>query len=211
VKRLRIEIEATFAGKAFLRPLFYSYPAGLRFELSEGGSALEQFLLALNKASRICTDIFPPEGSVVACLRLRAGNSSFSHRCELHELEKAGIKISHNRSIWLEPVPPEDWFEEAVEEFWLNVAFEISASLLQNLLWCSFSTDFPAIHPRPRCMVYLFNLELGIMVWPYDDRGMDIVGPNHEVLAKLYQKYNQFLLDYDRPIMDKNFKNFELP
>jgi hypothetical protein len=40
--QLQKEIEAIFEGKAFLRPLFYSYPGGLRFELSEGGSAIEE-------------------------------------------------------------------------------------------------------------------------------------------------------------------------
>ena len=45
---LKHEIETIFEGRAFLRPLFYNYPGGLRFELAEGGTAIEQFLLALS-------------------------------------------------------------------------------------------------------------------------------------------------------------------
>jgi len=35
---LELEIESIFEGKAFFRPLFYSYPGGLRFALSETGA-----------------------------------------------------------------------------------------------------------------------------------------------------------------------------
>lgn len=43
------------------------------------------------------------------------------------------------------------------------------------------------------------------MVWPYNDRGMDIVGPNHKLLSYLYGKFNDYLLDHDRDVMDTVF------
>jgi hypothetical protein len=36
----------------------------------------------------------------------------------------------------------------------------------------------------------------------YDDRGMDVVGPDRSRLTELYRRYNDYLLDYDREIMD---------
>lgn len=50
---LQCAIDRIFEGKAFTRPLFYSLPGGLRFSLSETGSSIEQFLLALRKAAAI--------------------------------------------------------------------------------------------------------------------------------------------------------------
>lgn len=54
---LRAEIDNAFGPQAFARPLFYSWPGGLRFELSETGGMIEQFLTAMRKAITICGDI----------------------------------------------------------------------------------------------------------------------------------------------------------
>lgn len=51
---LRASIEDIFQGRAFARPLFNSYPGGLRFELSEGGSNVTIFLGAMRKVRQIC-------------------------------------------------------------------------------------------------------------------------------------------------------------
>jgi hypothetical protein len=204
--RLRVEIERLFGGHAFSRPLFYAYPGGLRFELSEGGTSIDQFLLAIVKAREICDAIFKMEQPYVACLRMRAGASAPSHRDVIRELRSAGVTVSRDRCIWLEPVPLDDRFDEELEEFWVNVAFETSAAALQGLLWCAFASDFKSIRPRPACDIYLFELTKGVMVWPYDDRGMDVVGPNHDFLATLYKRFNHYLLEYDLTSMKDTFE-----
>lgn len=43
------------------------------------------------------------------------------------------------------------------------------------------------------------------MVFPYDDRGMDVVGPNKNLLLQLYRQHHPYLLDYDRDAMDATF------
>ncbi|HET7833270.1 MAG TPA: DUF3885 domain-containing protein [Gallionella sp.] len=207
---LRIEIETVFEDKAFSRPLFYSYPDGLRFELSQSGSAIEMFLQALRKATEICAEIFCREESLVVCLRSRAFISPFELRKSLAQLRAAEITIPASRSLWLDPVAVSDRFDESVPEWHLNIAFRVPTSLLQNLLWCAFTADFPSIRPRPLCDVYLFNLTDGIMVWPYDDRGMDVVGPNHELLSELYLKYHEYLLEYARKEMVASFESSSL-
>jgi hypothetical protein len=205
VVNLQREIDEVFERKAFERPLFYSYPGGLRFSLSEKGTAIEQFLLALQKARCICEDIFSKEGSLVVCLRVRSGANPFAHRPVLAELRAAGIKIPSNHSRWLNPIHPDNWFNEHEEEHWANVAFHAPLSLLQNFLWCALAKDIGDIRPRPFCDIYFFNLNLQVMAFPYDDRGMDVVGPNRTALAQLYQKHQRFLLTHDRPVMDEVF------
>ncbi|WP_347905347.1 DUF3885 domain-containing protein [Pseudomonas purpurea] len=201
----RNQIEEIFQGKAFARPLFYSYPAGLRFELSESGTAIEMFLLALQKARLICDDLFPEEGSLVVCLRGYSDALPSAYRPLYSELKAAGIKIPKDRCYWVEPAPREEWFDENVPQCWSSVAFHAPLSQLQNLLWCAMAHDFGYIQPHLSCAIYLFNLEQQVMALPYDDRGMDVVGPNREVLLGLYQKYPQYLLDHDRPEMDETF------
>jgi hypothetical protein len=43
------------------------------------------------------------------------------------------------------------------------------------------------------------------MVFPYDDRGMDVVGPNRSLLAGLYSKHHRYLLGHDLPAMKATF------
>lgn len=203
--RLRSEIEKVFEGNAFKRPLFYTYPGGLRFELSEGGTPIDQLLLAIRKAREICGDIFDAEQPLVSCLRVPGEPSAFAHREVLRELRAAGIRAPRDKCVWVEAVPPEDRFEEETEERWIHVAFEAPAAVLQRLLWCAFARDFGSIRPRPDCDVYLFELSKGVMVLPYDDRGMDVVGPNHALLAALYRRHSRYLLEHDRASMEETF------
>ncbi|AZD15044.1 DUF3885 domain-containing protein [Pseudomonas chlororaphis] len=202
---LALEIERVFGSKAFVRPLFYSYPGGLRFELSEGSGVIEQFLSALRKSTQICSDIFVGETTLVACLRIHSGSNPFAHRAAIHALRSAGIDIPAERSVWSEEIDPGEWYCENESEHWVNVAFEAPITLLQAFLWCALAKDFSVIQPKPRCNFYLFNLKKHVMVFPYDDRGMDVVGPNTALLLQLYRHYHAHLLDYDRPVMDITF------
>lgn len=202
---LRTKIEQAFRGKAFVRPLFYEYGQALRFELSEGESAIEQFLSALGRALTICEDIFAPNGSLVVCIRFWHDSSRFAHREMLRELRAAGIRPPRARCLWDEPVPEDDRLDEDRDERWANIAFSVPGSKLQNLLWCALSHDFGSIRPNPGCLIYLFDLTKEVAVWPYDDRGMDVAGNDPQFLAGLYRKHEKFLLDCDRAAMDANF------
>ena len=96
--------------------------------------------------------------------------------------------------------------EEDGDGWHINLAFRQPASQLQCLLWIACASDFSAIAPRPSCSIRLFDLAKNILVFPYDDRGMDIVGPNHGLLASLYKKHNGMLLNYDRDSMRATFE-----
>ncbi|SDZ27189.1 DUF3885 domain-containing protein [Thermoactinomyces sp. DSM 45892] len=45
---------------------------------------------------------------------------------------------------------------------------------------------------------YLINLNRGLIFYFYDDRGMDIVATRKDVLAEIYTKYSDWILEYDR-------------
>jgi hypothetical protein len=194
---------STFQNKPFTRPYFYNHPGGLRFELSEGGSAINQFLSAMRKATLICQDIFPPDQPITVRLQTYdAARNPFQMRNALAQLHHAGINIPRQRSLWTTPLDPHMADFPGLS---LHIAFDAPPSLLPNLLWCAFVADFGAIQPRPPCDVFLHNLPDRILVHPYDDRGMDVVGPNHPLLSKLYAKHNPLLLDYDRQAMQATF------
>jgi hypothetical protein len=202
---LQLEIDKVFSGQAFARPLFYAVPEGLRFQLSESGAVIDQFLLALRKSAMICSDVFSGESECSVCLRIHSGNNRFAHRTLLRTLQTLGFAIPAERSVWSEQIDPADWFCESAPEHWVHIAFKAPVSLLETLLWCALAKDFGVITPALHCAVYLFNLKARVMVLPYDDRGMDVVGPNKALLGALYRRHNAWLLDHDRPAMDAVF------
>lgn len=189
-------------GFAYRHALFYNFPGGLRFELSEGSSPLDQALSALRKASIVCDDVFSGEERILVHLEVWAPTSRFGLRAMLRELNVAGVPVPKVRDVWFDM---ED--EEGDEDFrLLCCAFEIPRGKLQNIIWCAITTDLGSLRPKPRCRVYLLNLSKSLVIHPYDDRGMDVIGENKSALSELYKRHSEFLLSYDIERMRKTFE-----
>jgi len=60
--------------------------------------------------------------------------------------------------------------------------------------------------PQAPVMSKLVDLERGVSVNAYDDRGMDITSVAKETISGLYQQFDKWLLDYDRPRMTEAFE-----
>ena len=68
-------------------------------------------------------------------------------------------------------------------------------SVVTNLLWYAVFSDFgSSLRPNPRCRVYLFNPQKGIVVHPYDDRGKDVISRRTSALVGRYDRHNDLLL-----------------
>ncbi len=204
---LKQEIHQIFEGNAFLRPLFYRYSTALRFELSEGGDALAQFLVAYRKAETICLYIFKHSPHITICLKFYGKASLVSSYSLFKRLAEANIRIPKPREMWAEK---DDGTNERMsdnEDYWYHsIIFNLPVTQLRNVLWCALVRDFGNIRPNPGGIIYLFDLPQHIMIWPYDDRGMDVAGPNRALLKKLYERFSDYLLDYDREAMDAIFR-----
>ncbi|MFD2172164.1 DUF3885 domain-containing protein [Tumebacillus lipolyticus] len=61
-------------------------------------------------------------------------------------------------------------------------------------LYCGFVGD-----------IFLINETNKTIFRLYDDRGLDIVAENTEVLKTVYAQYNHWILDYDRDRIDEIF------
>jgi hypothetical protein len=202
---IRESIEHQFEGKAFKRPLFYHYEGGLRFELSENGTYLKQFLTAHRKGMEICTQIFNDCENITICVKIYGGKTLLSCLSILKSLREAGLYPTSDKEYWTEF--DEEWQddEDFTGSLWHYIAFKIPAEYLVNALWCALSSDFGCIKPSPEADIYLFNLDKEVMAFPYDDRGMDVVGPNKQFLKEQYDQFGHYLLGYDSEAMDAEF------
>lgn len=64
------------------------------------------------------------------------------------------------------------------------------------------------IRPKARWLdsIHIADVQKRLALTVYDDRGMDVFGPNGPTLSSLYRKFNPWLLDYDRAEMDAKFR-----
>jgi hypothetical protein len=197
-------------GRPYCHSLFYEFPGGLRFELSKEGGPLDRALTALRKAIVICEDVFRGEERMLVHLSIYASESRFRLRKALLELHVAGIFIPKARAIWLDAErQASDGHRE--DNHLINCAFEVPTAKLYNLLWCAMVRDSRSLRPNPHCNVYLLNPNKSIVVHPYDDRGMDVIGRRTADLTGLYERYHDLLLRYDIEAMRETFAGLTKP
>ena len=112
--------------------------------------------------------------------------------------------------MWVETEPAPWAIDTDEPNAIVRVAFRVPKRLLAGLLWCALARDL-GIEPNPGMLIYLADLQSRVLVFPYDDRGMDIVGPSHERLAVLYGEFRALALEYDLALMDTTFSGGLMP
>lgn len=200
-------VRAAFGPYALRHALFYQRPGGLRLDLCDTGALLDRVLDGLTKALAICQDVFAGRPVRVCLVRTLAGNA-FSFRHALRELRCAGVVPSALLCGWIDTTYPADDAQHDPDRQVLNIVFDLPAARLRNLLWCALVAEMCAdVRPNPGCEVYLLDLATGVLVHPYDHRGMDVVGGSFDVMRALYLRHERHLLDYDRAVMDRVFRS----
>lgn len=62
------------------------------------------------------------------------------------------------------------------------------------------------INPSIFHRVYFININKKTIFHVYDDRGCDLLATSRETIRDVYNKYNDWILDYDKDEIDKLFK-----
>lgn len=197
----REALHAAFGPNAFELPCFYANEPALRFELSLDGDWLGQFEQAWDRARPILDHALGDAREVVVVVSGFAGGVPLQHRDLFRSLRDCRVRMGRPRAWWTEPYHDE-YLEEPEERFF--VAFACERQAVRRLLWGALAHDL-RIRPRLEGMLYIADPARGIFLHPYDDRGMDVIGPNRALLAELYHRFNDRLLDYDRARMDAFF------
>ncbi|HEU0076217.1 MAG TPA: DUF3885 domain-containing protein [Longimicrobiaceae bacterium] len=188
-----------FGRDAFEAGLFYANEPALRFELSRGSTFVEQFTSAYDRAREIARYAFRDSASLVVVLAWFGDGPPVRHLSVFRSLRACGVRMRRPRSCWTRA------FEEGGEvEQRTLVAFRADASALDGLLWGALAVDL-GIRPRLLARVYLADPERGLLLHPYDDRGMAAIGPDRERLRELFARFHDCLLAYDLARMEAFF------
>ena len=62
------------------------------------------------------------------------------------------------------------------------------------------------IRPSTFHRVYFININKKTIFHVYDDRGCDLLAARPETIKDVYNKFNDWILDYDRNQIDQVFK-----
>lgn len=198
----REALHAAFGRNAFELGCFYANAPALRFELSLGGTSLDQFEQAWDRAREVVDHAFGDADELVAVVTRFTPGPPIRHVEMFRSLRALRVPVRRPFAWWDEPY--HDSHEPDGPDTQFYMAFRVQREAVHRLLWGPLAVDL-CIRPALSGWLYLADPARGIVVHPYDDRGMDIVGPNRALLAELYHRFNAYLLDYDRDRMDAYF------
>lgn len=206
----REALHALFGPDAFAFGLFYAHAPALRFELSRGGHRLDQFEQAWDRAREIAGHALDDARELVVVASGSGDSPSEILRPLVRSLHDCGVPPGRVRAWWTEPHPHGD----VPDPFDVRVflAFACERSALHRLLWSALAVDL-GVRPRLAGELYVADPARGILLHPYDDRGMDVIaaGAGRALLAELYHRFGAYLLDYDRARMDAFFAHGDPP
>lgn len=181
-------------------------PYRLRFELGEGDSYVTMFTSAYDRArilARAAILTHELVGVIAAYphpkKELGAKARGWTRGTAFDLLHKMGIATEPAIASWNGSWHPNDQIGEEVEP-WAHRAVRLTWDQADILLWNQIAHDI-GVNPQAPVMSKLVDVERGVSVNAYDDRGMDISALKREAISSLHEKFDAWLLDYDRSRM----------
>ena len=201
-----------FKGFQLRKPLFYSWDFGLRFDLQVGETNTDEYFNEVVRRSATLYELaFDNLDSVYFVLmdrefkrnKIRFSNYAFH---QLSGLLKSEISYTKVTNLYF----PNDKFDKR------NIAIiKLSPDRInyRNILTAIAHSDFPPRKPRlddfgmfTAKEVYFVNIDKKLVFNMYDDRGLDIIASDVETLRPIYDKYKNWLLEYNKKQIDKIFE-----
>ena len=193
------------------KPLFYNWDIWIRFNLQWKETPRKEcdyfnddyFSDVQNKAIQLMESSFSFEDRVLVVVKsfksdkkkIRKSNYIFK---QFLDLDRKDIIFNKINGVY----DSDDLYNEAIigAKFW-------DVNCLNLLVWISYQDFFGLkLNPRIGEEVYFLNLSRNLIFHMYDDRGLDIIASDKNTLKPIYDKYNKWILNYDREKIDMVFK-----
>ncbi|WP_372867571.1 DUF3885 domain-containing protein [Planomicrobium okeanokoites] len=203
-----------FNGIELVPALFYAWEPGLRFEIADPKRSYEEpnFLAqAFERSTALFDAAFNDEDEILFVTDLITWqNNSFIRKKPVNVYKKYIKQPQALYKLQLEEIElPE--FDENITTRRFSYACRKKDIRYPQLLQAICYQDFN--HPSritnyqgSDAQIYLINISKQLIYHLYDDRGCDIIAANKENILFLYEKYNDWILDYDRNKIDALFK-----
>lgn len=210
-------LEENFPGLSLNPGLFYAWENSLRFEIalpSVSYETKEYFQIALDRAQALFNQVFEEQDEILLVTDIHTEkDKTFLQRKPLNIY----LKYIKHRQILLKlrhylmsSMMGEE--EHSITHRYIIPCRKTDLRYVQ-LLKAIIYEDFP--HPSTILKneqeagydVYFINNSKKVIYHLYDDRGCDVLASSKESLHKLYQDFNDWILEYDRKEIDHLFKD----
>lgn len=178
---------------------FKASPFRLRFEL--GGEEFDnceepvpRFMQALTRSRSIREASFAHSPRLCAVVRSWGSDG-------LNALRQIGFRNSPVAQWRVAEKMPDQSVETMIWH-----AFDVTddSSACDTLLWSSIVNEMP-IEPKAPVQSYLADMDRGILLHIYDDRGMDLTALDASSLKDIRQRFDSWILPYDRSRIETVF------
>ncbi|MBB3694797.1 DUF3885 domain-containing protein [Sphingomonas sp. BK580] len=182
----------------------------LRFQLGgQFDNVTEQvprFLQAHSRASTVADAAFRNGCmGVVAWGGQRPSSTGLSRRTKngFTALQSTGFVVPQSAE-WHGPLYSDPDDAEANDATFRSYDLGEDKVARDTLLWHAVALEMP-IYPKANVSIFLIDPVTPLMLYVYDDRGMDVIAKDEAALRDLFIRFDEWLLDYDRERMAKLF------
>jgi hypothetical protein len=187
--------------------LFYSWTVGVRFDLQSEVSTSDQayFTEVLRRATAVFEAVFQPTDEVLIVVQKPRHERYFRRqRFRANDLLLRLLNASKQEAQF-QRLANRTRFANTQQLIRFTVQRAANQIPHQQILQAISHQDFPSRTPQLHDDVFFLNLRSKLILHMYDDRGLDVIGPNTDTLRPLYNSHHHLLLDYDRQQMAATF------
>lgn len=210
---LNVFMAENFPDLSFRPPLFYNWEIGIRFELGVEFSRDYNYENSpyvqgvYKRAISLFHSLHSKNEEIIIVVDVDdfEDGTAYKHRGRIispYLYEKTVLyKLRHKELPYIFPEDDEDG-EYRTHRFTLRC--KVSDLRYIPLLKAICNQDL-GIQPSVSHRIYFLNVQRKTIFHVYDDRGCDILAASPEAIKNIYQRYNSWILDYDRAEIDKVF------
>ncbi|HDR7665158.1 DUF3885 domain-containing protein [Bacillus wiedmannii] len=222
--QLKEYMNETFPGVTLVPHIYFQWKNHLHFNFGKGKYQnvegtddvnMEYFSQIYTYNKYLFEDIFSKEDEVFLVTnvyRFKKENMKNSQKINVYNkfIKKRDLKFQ----IKQKTVP--FLFEDEEADLYCTYQFSLKCFACDikyiPLIQAANHEDFPGLYPRfgrkkeiSYPDVFLINVTKDIIMFIYDDRGCEVVAKNKETIRNLYEKYKEWIPDYERESIDKVF------
>ena len=194
-------------------PIFYNAPIGIRFEIGgdegvyidnlstdEKQYNLEYVNAAVKRVISIYLSL--PHPPNILRIDTYPDEEYYLYEDTLEKLVALGMPYPDEQKLVSINLEDEDDSIKQLQSYWrIKESFWFEALLKEIIIG-----DIGGSIPQLVSNVYFVNSDDCVLFHLYDDRGADLIADDKEVLRPIYEKYNAWILDYDREQISKIFE-----
>jgi hypothetical protein len=212
IKSLEGYFKDQFPDLLIRKPLFYNSKIGIRFEI---GCPKIDYLdnnyikFVYIRSIMLFQEIFFPDTDIFLVVNAHRWIEDNVDELQVKYILKEYLK---NRDLYnkIDFIKLPYIYQEEDEEILITtyrycLSCKVKDIDYKRLLQAIGNQDM-GIEPSFKEEVFFINKDSNVIYNLYDDRGLDIVSNTASTLEKIYTEYNNWILDYDRKIIDQIFK-----